>query len=238
MKKHMRQEFYIKNSNVQVSQTLYARYVKRLLDIIVSVVALVVTLPINIAIGIMTFFDVGKPIFFCQKRVGKNLKIFTIVKFRNMQNLYDENGILLPPDERVTKLGRFVRKTSLDELMNFWSILKGDMSLIGPRPLLQEYIPFYSERQLKRHLVRPGLECPSLIKRNHTRTWDEQFEDDIWYVEHVSFVTDCKMILALIKLVFDKQEVKRRSGALRGRFDEECLARKECAASFDVEEGV
>ncbi len=218
-------------ANVRVSNTFYARYVKRLLDILLSLAAIIVTLPINVIIGCITFFDVGRPVFFHQKRVGKDLQPFTIVKFRNMRDTRDENGELLPPDERVTEFGKFVRKTSLDELLNFWSILKGDMSLIGPRPLLAEYTPYYTEHQLMRHAVRPGLECPSLVRRDHSRTWAEQFEDDVWYVENVSFVTDCRMVIALVKLVFDKKELKRRSGALRGRFDDECEAMKECAAT-------
>lgn len=209
-------------ANVQVSNTIYAKYIKRCMDVIISLFALIITFPVNLTIGVITFFDVGPPVFFRQKRIGKDLKLFTITKFRNMRDTCDENGVLLPPDERVTKFGKFVRKTSLDELMNFWSILKGDMSLIGPRPLLMDYLPYYTERQLMRHAVRPGLECPSLAKRDHTRTWEEQFEDDVWYVENISFITDCRMIVALVKLVFDKNELKRRSGALRGRFDDEC----------------
>lgn len=220
---------YPELTKVKVKRGLYATYIKRLLDIIIASVALICFLPINIVIGIITFFDVGRPIFFRQKRIGKDLKLFTLVKFRNMRNTCDEKGVLLPPEERVTRFGKIVRKTSLDELMNFWSILKGDMSLIGPRPLLPEYVPYYTEYQLMRHAVRPGLECPSLVKRDHSRTWTEQFEDDVWYVEHVSFITDCRMIFALIRLVFDKKELERRSGALRGRFDDECIAREKAA---------
>lgn len=219
--------FHTELANIHVSNTIYAKYVKRLIDIVISFLALTATFPINFIIGIITYFDVGKPIFFRQQRVGKDLKLFTITKFRNMRNTYDKNGNLLPPDERVTEFGKFVRKTSLDELLNFWSIFKGDMSLIGPRPLLVEYLPYYNKRQLMRHAVRPGLECPSLVKRDHTRTWAEQFEDDVWYVEHISFLTDCRMLLALFKLVFDKNELKRRSGALRGRFDDECENKKQ-----------
>lgn len=222
-----------KTDKVQVKKTLYSLYIKRALDITISLLALIVTLPINIIIGIITYLDVGKPIFFQQKRVGKDMKVFTITKFRNMRDTRDQEGNLLPPDERVTTFGKFVRKTSLDELLNFWSILKGDMSLIGPRPLLVEYAPYYTERQRMRHAVRPGLECPSLVERDHARTWSEQFEDDVWYVEHVSFATDCKMIMALVKLVFNRNEVKRRSGALRGRFDDECRNSGSCDAAAE-----
>lgn len=123
-----------KLSTVQPSKTLYARYIKRVIDVIVSGIGLLVTLPINCLIGIITFFDVGRPIFFKQERIGKDEKPFTLIKFRNMRNDRDENGDLLPASIRVTKFGRFVRKTSLDELLNLWSVFKGDMSLIGPRP--------------------------------------------------------------------------------------------------------
>lgn len=222
-------------ASVTVSKSLYARYIKRVIDIFVAIVVIIITIPVNIIIAIITCFDVGHPIFFRQTRIGKDLKPFTIIKFRNMKDIYDANGKLLPPEERVTKFGKFVRKTSLDELLNFWNILKGDMSLIGPRPLLEEYIPYYSEKQLMRHGVRPGLECPSLTTRNHSRSWEEQFEDDIWYVEHLTFLTDCRMFFALIKLVFNKQEVHRRSDALRGRFDDECIALKECAVTTQKE---
>lgn len=229
MGKSKRRRLNAELADVQVSNGIYAKYIKRLIDIVVSFLALVLTFPINVVIGVITFFDVGSPVFFRQKRVGRNLEEFTIIKFRNMRNTCDKNGILLPPDKRVTHFGKFVRKTSLDELLNFWSVLKGDMSLIGPRPLLTEYIPYYTERQLMRHAVRPGLECPSLVKRDYSRSWREQFEDDVWYVENISFLTDCRMIWSLIKLIFDKNELKRRSGALRGRFDDECEAKKKYA---------
>lgn len=216
-------------ANVVVNQSFYARYIKRILDICVALIAIIVTMPINIVIAIITYFDVGRPIFFRQIRIGKDLKPFTITKFRNMREIYGSDGKPLPAEKRVTRFGKFVRKTSLDELLNFWSILKGDMSLIGPRPLLEDYIPYYTERQLMRHAVRPGLECPPLKTRNHTRSWEEQFEDDIWYVENISFLTDCRLLFALIKLVFNKKEIHRRSDAIRGRFDEECIALEECA---------
>lgn len=209
--------------NVYPRKNFYSVYIKRCSDILISSVALLVLLPINLVIGIITFFDVGRPLFFTQKRIGKDLKSFTIMKFRNMRNTRGKDGNLLPPDERVTKFGIFVRKTSLDELLNFWNVFKGDMSIIGPRPLLPEYLPYYTDRQLMRHSVRPGLECPSLENRDHERSWTEQFEDDIWYIENISFLTDCKMIWALIKLVFHAKERAQRGGALRPRFDEECL---------------
>lgn len=206
--------------------SFYTIYIKRILDIVFSLIALIVFLPVNFLIGIITFFDVGRPVFFTQERIGKNLKKFKIIKFRNMKDIRDNNGNLLPPDQRVTKFGNFVRKTSIDELLNFWNVFKGEMSIIGPRPLICEYLPYYDSVQIMRHSVTPGLECPSLKKRRQERTWSEQFEDDIWYVENVSFKTDCKMVLALIKLVFHKEEIKQRGKASRVRFDEECKMKK------------
>ena len=135
-----------------------------------------------------------------------------------MKNTLDERGELLPPSKRVTKFGKFVRKTSLDELLNFWSILKGDMSLIGPRPLVPEYKHRFNKRHYQRLSVRPGLECPPRKKLDHIWTWQEQFENDIWYVEHVSFLTDCKMAINLVRFTFDRKSAKARANVKRGTF--------------------
>ena len=147
-------------NDVCPSTGIYARYGKRCLDIVLSAIALVVTLPINVVIAIITLADLGRPLFFRQVRVGKDAKPFTIVKFRNMTEERNEKGDLLPPEQRVTAWGKFVRKTSLDELLNFWSIFKGDMSIIGPRPLPEVYLQRFSKRHMHRLDVRPGLECP------------------------------------------------------------------------------
>lgn len=200
------------------SKTLYARIVKRGIDIVVSAVALVVTLPVNAVAAIMTLKDVGRPIFFKQLRVGKDGKEFTLIKFRNMTNECDEHGELLPPSKRVTSFGKFMRKTSLDELLNFWSVFKGDMSLIGPRPLVPEYTHRYCERHKARLLVRPGLECPPRKLADHPWTWQEQFENDVWYVENVSFKTDCLMLFNLVRFAFDKKNSAMRASAQRGPF--------------------
>lgn len=203
---------------VRPSNTFYGKYIKRLLDIIISFLALVITLPINLVIAIITFFDVGRPIFFKQDRIGRNGKVFEIVKFRNMRNTYGSNGDLLPPDQRVTKWGRFVRKTSLDELLNFWSILVGDMSLIGPRPLPEPYLERYSQRHRARLLVRPGLECPPRQLGCEVWTWNDQLENDIWYVENLSFKTDCIAFINLIKFALDSKSANARAVAERGSF--------------------
>lgn len=203
---------------VHPSRTIYARYIKRGIDVVVSALALIVTLPINIVAAVMTLKDVGRPILFEQERVGKDGRIFKLVKFRNMTNERDERGELLPPSQRVTRFGRLMRKTSLDELLNFLSVLKGDMSLIGPRPLVPEYTARYSKRHRMRLSVRPGLECPPRELSDHAWTWQEQFENDIWYVEHVSFRTDCKMMLNLVRFALDRKNSSARASAERGVF--------------------
>ena len=203
---------------VNVKDTFYTRYGKRILDILISFIVLILTAPINIIIAIVTLFDVGFPILFQQERVGRNGKNFIIVKFRNMRETRDERGELLPAAKRVTKWGKFVRKTSLDELLNFWSILKGDMSVIGPRPLPPEYVIRYNKRHKSRLAVRPGLECPPRRIGSHVWTWQEQFENDVWYVENVSFFTDIKMCFYLVRFALDRKSAKARSNVERGTF--------------------
>lgn len=200
-------------------KSFYTQYVKRALDLLISSVALIVTFPVNLVIGIVTFFDVGSPIFFRQQRIGKDCKPFSLVKFRNMRDTRDAEGNLLLAKYRVTKWGRFVRKTSLDELLNFWSVFKGDMSIIGPRPLVMNYMSRYSDRHKMRHAVRPGLECPLIgLPEKTGNRWQDNFENDVWYVENVSFLTDLKMLLALFRLTFDKKETEGRKIAFRGGF--------------------
>jgi lipopolysaccharide/colanic/teichoic acid biosynthesis glycosyltransferase len=218
MAKDRLDEINKKVEEVKVKDTIYTRYIKRIIDIIISLIACIVTLPINLIIGVITFFDVGKPIFFTQERLGKDGKIFRIIKFRNMRNTRDERGELLPPAQRVTKFGKFVRKTSLDELLNFWSILKGDMSLIGPRPLVPEYYHRYNARHVNRLALRPGLECPPRFLSDRVWTWQEQFENDVWYVENVSFLTDCKMIYNLFRFAIDRKSANARAVSARGTF--------------------
>lgn len=205
-------------ADVKPRNTFYTRYGKRALDIVLAGIAICITLPINLVIGIITYFDVGRPIFFKQERIGKNAIPFQLVKFRNMSNSVDEYGELLPPEQRVTKFGKFVRRTSLDELLNFWSVFKGDMSIIGPRPLVPEYLARYNKRHKMRLVIRPGLECPPRVISDRPVTWQDQFENDIWYVENVSFLTDCYMCLQLIRFALDRKNTKVRSTGKRGIF--------------------
>ena len=208
----------IHSKKVYPRTSFYTKYGKRILDIIISSIAILVAFPVNLLIGIITFFDVGYPIFFRQERLGKDGKVFTITKFRNMTNEKDKNGDLLPAEQRVTKIGYYVRKTSLDELLNFWSILKGDMSVIGPRPLEPVYNDRYSERHKMRMAVRPGLECPILYETKQKITWYRQFENDIYYVENVSLILDLKMAVSLVKMVFNKERNSIRGASARGGF--------------------
>lgn len=190
---------------VHPKNTIYTRYVKRLLDICISLPVFLVLLPLNVIFGICTFFDVGRPIFYKQTRVGMNGKHFTLVKFRNMNNKTDADGKLLPPSQRVTKFGKMMRKLSFDELLNFWSVLKGDMSIIGPRPMPVFIHERMSERHKMRTAVRPGLECPRVIKLDYEIKckYQHTYENDVWYVENVSFIQDVKMVLFLVKMVFN-----------------------------------
>ena len=188
------------------------------MDIIFAILALMISFPINIFIAVVTFLDVGFPIIFKQKRVGKDEKVFFIYKFRNMTNETDANGILLPPSERVTKWGSFVRKTSLDELLNFFSILKGDMSLVGPRPLLDTYVTRFNKRHRQRYCVRPGLECPSIYRLDHVMTWQERLDNDVWYVQNCSLKIDIILLVRIVQLAFNKKATSIRSKASTAGF--------------------
>lgn len=184
--------------------TFYTRYGKRFLDIAISFPVFIVLLPFNVIFGICTFFDVGRPVFYKQTRVGKDGKYFTIIKFRNMNNKTDADGKLLPPSQRVTKFGKLMRKLSLDELLNFWSVLKGDMSIIGPRPQPVFIYERMCDRHKMRTAVRPGLECPRVIHvpGEEICMFQRTFENDVWYVENVSFALDLKLCWLLVKMVF------------------------------------
>lgn len=198
--------------------TFYTQHGKRVLDIAAAAVALGVTLPLNAVVALVTLVDLGRPVFFRQQRLGKDGELFTLVKFRNMREAYDENGHPLPGTLRVTKLGKLMRRTSLDELLNFWSILKGDMSLIGPRPLVPEYFDRYSQRHRARMAVKPGLECPSRSDAHPVDSYDAQFENDVWYVENVSFATDLRLLLRLAIAVVDRRSSGIRASSVKGSF--------------------
>lgn len=193
------------DADIRAPRGIYARFGKRAMDVVLSGLALVMLAPVNGVLALLTWRDVGSPILFRQERTGRGLGTFRLVKFRNMADIRDEKGELLPPDERITDFGRFVRSHSLDELLNFWSIFKGDMSLIGPRPLPVEFTGRMSERHKRRYLVRPGLECPNVI--GHPEGVDPahaRFENDVWYVEHLSLATDVAQAFRLVGVVLQR----------------------------------
>ena len=214
---------YLNDANARLSvitprESFYTKYGKRMLDLVVALPAFLIALPVNGLLGLCTWLDVGKPLFFLQERIGKDGKPFVLVKFRNMLELRDADGVLLPAKDRVTRFGRLVRRVSLDELLNLWSVLKGDMSIIGPRPMPLEYGERFCARHNCRHLVRPGLECPFLHRLDHSATWNDQFENDVWYVENISLKLDIQLFFRLICMVFEKKRSKQRSVADRGSF--------------------
>lgn len=175
---------------------------KRSIDILVSIIAITLLLPLLILVCIVLAINIGTPVFFLQQRPGLNSNPFTMVKFRTMQNTVDLNGILLPDEQRLTTIGKFLRKTSLDELPELWNVLKGEMSLVGPRPLLMEYLPLYSNEEIRRHEVRPGITGWAQINGRNAISWDEKFKFDIWYVENQSIWLDIKILILTVKKVF------------------------------------
>ena len=182
---------------------MYKFFLKRAIEFILSLAGLVFLMPIYLVIIVMVRINLGSPIFFKQERPGLNNKVFNIYKFRTMTNEHDNYGNLLPDETRLTKFGRFLRSTSLDELPSLWSVLKGDMSLIGPRPLLVEYLPFFSENQARRHEVRPGITGWAQVNGRNAISWEEKFELDVWYVDNLSIILDIKIIwLTIIKVLF------------------------------------
>lgn len=186
---------------------MYKYFFKRLIDFILALLGLMVFSPVFIMVTIGLFFaNQGKPFFF-QLRPGKNEQLFKIIKFKTMNDRKDENGNLLPDVNRLTKVGKFVRKTSLDELPQLINVLKGDMSLIGPRPLLPEYLPLYNEIQIRRHLVKPGITGWAQVNGRNAISWQQKFEYDVWYVENVSFLLDCKIVFLTIKKVFKREGI-------------------------------
>lgn len=186
---------------------MYKKYIKRLLDIILSLLGLIIASPIFLIVSMLVLIFLGHPIIFKQKRPGKNEKIFTLYKFRTMTDKKDKKGNLLPDEQRLTKFGKFLRKSSLDEIPEFFNILKGDMSFIGPRPLLVEYLPYYTEEEHHRHDVRPGLTGLAQVNGRNLLSWEDKFKKDIEYVNNVTFINDLKIVFKTIKTVFKSEGI-------------------------------
>lgn len=198
----------------------YERYIKRPLDIILASSALIILSPILLIIAILVRIKLGTPIIFTQNRPGKDEKIFKLYKFRSMTDKRDENGILLSDDERLTGFGRILRSTSLDELPELFNIIKGDMAIIGPRPLLVEYLPYYTEKERHRHDVRPGLTGWAQVNgRNAIGSWEERFDYDLTYVNHVTFAMDMKVLIYTVYKVIKHSDIQVGSEIKVGRLD-------------------
>ena len=193
---------------------MYRYCIKRILDIIISGIALLLLSPVFLILAILVRTKLGSPVIFHQERPGYRENIFILCKFRTMTDERDENGELLPDARRLTPFGSFLRKTSLDELPELWNIFKGDMSLIGPRPLLVGYLPYYTERERLRHTVRPGLTGLSQVSGRNFLDWDERLAKDVEYVEHLSFLMDVKVFFQTIAVVFRSNDVSVDSEAV------------------------
>jgi undecaprenyl phosphate N,N'-diacetylbacillosamine 1-phosphate transferase len=192
---------------------IYKRFVKRPMDFILSLMAVVVLSPVLLIVAILVRVKLGSPVLFKQKRPGLNEKIFMMYKFRTMTDERNENGELLPDSVRLTKFGRFLRSTSLDELPELFNILRGDMSIIGPRPLLVQYLPLYSEHQKRRHEVRPGLSGLAQVSGRNAISWGDKFNLDVNYVDTISFVNDWKIIVFTIKKVLVREGINSEAAA-------------------------
>lgn len=197
---------------------MYEKYFKRILDFILSLIAIIILSPVLLIVAVLVRIKLGSPVIFKQQRPGKDEKIFTLYKFRTMTDKKDENGNLLPDSERLTKFGKALRSTSLDELPELFNILKGDMAIVGPRPLLKEYLPLYDEEQKHRHDVRPGLTGLAQISGRNSISWEEKFEEDIKYVKKITFINDVKIVLKTIVKVFKREGISQEGNVTIEKF--------------------
>jgi lipopolysaccharide/colanic/teichoic acid biosynthesis glycosyltransferase len=187
---------------------MYRHFFKRLFDFVIALIGFIIISPLFLLLWIwLSIANKGAGAFFLQERPGKDEKIFKVIKFKTMNDRRDENGNLLPDSERLTKIGRFVRSLSLDELPQLINVLKGDMALVGPRPLLVQYLPLYNEKQRRRHEVRPGMTGWAQVNGRNAISWQEKFEHDVWYVDHLSLSLDIKILLKTIEKVFKREGI-------------------------------
>ena len=199
---------------------MYSLYIKRFLDFWMSLIVLIIISPLLLVVTIWLYYaNKGAGALFFQERPGKDGKIFRVIKFKTMTDERDADGNLLPDEVRLTNVGRFVRSTSIDELPQLVNVLKGDMSLIGPRPLLVQYLPLYSKEQMRRHEVRPGISGWAQCHGRNQISWTEKFKMDVWYVDHLSFMTDLKVILITIKKVLFREDINSDNDATMEDFD-------------------
>lgn len=191
---------------------------KRTFDLIVAIVAITTLCPLLLILALMTYLALGSPVFFSQLRPGKNGVPFRLLKFRTLRNVCDSAGRPLSDEQRMTSFGKFLRSTSLDELPELWNVAKGEMSLVGPRPLLMEYLPLYTTEQARRHKVRPGITGWAQINGRNSISWDEKFSLDVWYVENASFLLDLKILLKTIVRVFRRDGITAEGNVTTPKF--------------------
>lgn len=197
---------------------MYRKYIKRLLDFILSLLALIILSPVLLITALLVRIKLGSPVIFKQKRPGLNEKIFTLYKFRTMTDKKDDQGNLLPDSQRLTKFGKLLRSTSLDELPELINILKGDMSIVGPRPLLVEYLELYNEEQKHRHDVRPGLTGLAQVNGRNSISWEDKFKEDIKYIKKMSLIEDIKIILKTVIKVFKREGISQQENDTMEKF--------------------
>lgn len=201
---------------------MYKQFFKRIIDFTIAAIAIIFISPLLIAVAIwLHFANKGAGALFYQERPGKGEKIFNVIKFKSMTDERDDNGDLLPDGQRLTRVGRFVRSTSIDELPQLINVLKGDMSFVGPRPLLPEYLPYYSEEERLRHTVRPGITGWAQVNGRNNVKWDERLALDVYYVKHLSFAMDCKVVILTIKNVICRKDVVVLPDTLGEKLDTE-----------------
>lgn len=191
---------------------------KRLIDVLIAGSCIVFLFPVLVIVALVVRFRLGSPVLFSQQRPGKGKQLFRMYKFRSMTDAKDSNGLLLSDAERLTTLGCFLRSSSLDELPALWNVLKGDMSLVGPRPLLVEYLPLYSSEQARRHTVRQGITGWAQVNGRNAISWDEKFKLDVWYVDNQSFLLDLKILLLTVKKVFIREGISAKGQATMEKF--------------------
>lgn len=206
---------------------MYRKYIKRLLDIVISLFALIILSPVLVIVAIMVRCKLGAPVIFHQDRPGLNEKVFRLYKFRTMTDERDAEGNLLPDEVRLTKFGKLLRATSLDELPELWNILRGDMSLIGPRPLLVSYLPYYTEEESLRHTVRPGLTGLAQINGRNLLEWDKRLAKDVEYVKNISFVNDVKIFIGTIVKVLKRSDIAVDTNQVEGNLAKIRQAKKD-----------
>lgn len=197
---------------------MYKKFLKRFLDFTLSLIGFIILSPIFVLVSLFLFIANDGKSFFLQRRPGKNGEIFKVIKFKTMNDKKDIDGKLLPDSERLTPIGSFVRKTSLDEIPQLLNVIKGDMSLVGPRPLLEGYLPLYNKKQIRRHEVRPGITGWAQVNGRNAISWQQKFEFDIWYVDHISFLLDCKIIFMTILKVFKSEGINSDTSVTMEKF--------------------